>query len=585
MDYNEHRAASTDTTTTTLSTAPPSKDINEENRGKEGSTAVLEDLQVSDTQDAGANALSSPPEEQLPPPPSPSTWKLVAINVASCLAVLCVALDNTILATAIPRITDDFHALQDVGWYGSSYLLTTSAFQLLFGKFYSQFNVKWTFLSALALFEIGSLICAVAPNSIALIVGRAIAGLGSAGIFSGAQIIVAYTVPLEKRGMYTGLIGGTYGIASILGPLLGGAFTDRVTWRWCFYINLPIGAVTAVLNLLLFKVPAGEPRPSIGFKARLLQFDPVGSILFIPSIICLLLALQWGGTIYPWSSGRVIALFVVFGVTIIAFTVVQWWVGNDATVPKRIVFRRTISFGSLFGFCLGGAFFIVVYYVPIWFQAVHGVSPMQSGINNIPLIMAQVVGTVGSGIATVAIGHYMPFVYGSVVLMSIGAGLLTTFHVHTPSSQWIGYQIIFGLGVGLGFQQPITAAQAILPMADIAAGCTAVLFFQLLGGTLLVSIGQNLFTNELSSGLSKISGVDAAELIQEGVGSIRTNLSGNSIAEALVVYNGAITKAFQASMILACISALGALGMEWKSVKAPKSKPADEQADGEKVYF
>lgn len=172
-------------------------------------------------------------------PQLPSTSKLLVINLASCIAVLCVALDNTIIATAIPRITDQFKALDDVGWYGSSYLLTTCAFQLLFGKFYANFNVKWVFLIALALFELGSLICGAAPNSLALIVGRAIAGLGSAGIFSGAQIICAYTVPLEKRAIYTGLIGGTYGLAGVIGPLLGGALTDHATWRWCFYINLP----------------------------------------------------------------------------------------------------------------------------------------------------------------------------------------------------------------------------------------------------------------------------------------------------------------------------------------------------------
>ena len=219
----------------------------------------------------------------------------------------------------------------------------------------------------------------------------------------------------------------------------------------------------------------------------------------------------------------------------------------------------------------------MVYYLPIWFQAVHGVSPMRSGIDNIPLIMSQVVGTIGSGIATVAIGYYMPFIYGSVVLMSIGAGMLTTFAVHTPSSQWIGYQVIFGLGVGLGFQQPIMAAQAVLPLADIPAGCTAVLFFQLLGGTLMVSIGQNLFTNRLSDGLSKIPGVDAVQVIQEGVTSLRTLIPSDAITQALVVYNNAITKTFQASLILACLSVLGALGMEWGSVKAPKSQVREEQ--------
>lgn len=243
-DYErDHEAASTATTTTTIVSSTPSRvdesKIINNNTSKDNLAAITTTMADSSPEMSDQKNEDLSASAPVSVPPTPSTWKLVAINLASCLAVLCVALDNTIIATAIPRITDDFHALNDVGWYGSSYLLTTSAFQLLFGKFYSQFNVKWTFLSALALFEIGSLICGAAPNSVALIVGRAIAGLGSAGIFSGAQIIVAYTVPLEKRGMYTGLIGGTYGIASILGPLLGGAFTDHATWRWCFYINLP----------------------------------------------------------------------------------------------------------------------------------------------------------------------------------------------------------------------------------------------------------------------------------------------------------------------------------------------------------
>lgn len=170
----------------------------------------------------------------------PGGFKLALISLALCLSVLLVALDNSIIATAIPKITDDFHSLQDVGWYGAAYMLTTASLQLLFGKFYSFFSIKWVYLGAIGVFELGSLVCGVAPNSTALIIGRAIAGVGSAGIFSEALIILAYSVPLAKRPIFTGLVGSMYGISSVAGPLLGGAFTDHVTWRWCFYINLPI---------------------------------------------------------------------------------------------------------------------------------------------------------------------------------------------------------------------------------------------------------------------------------------------------------------------------------------------------------
>ena len=310
----------------------------------------------------------------------PKSTQLVLITVALCLSVFCMALDNTIISTAIPRITDDFHALDDVGWYGSSYLLCTCAFQLFYGKLYTFFSVKWIYLIAILIFEIGSAVCGAAPNSTALIIGRAVAGLGSAGIFTGAILIVANTVPLRKRPTYTGLIGGMYGIASVAGPLMGGAFTDKVTWRWCFYINLPIGAITMAF-IVFFYHPTKAARAStldVGWKAKLQQFDIFGTLVFLPMIVCLLLALQWGGSQYPWSDGRIIALLVVFGVLTCIFIGIQFWKKDFATVPPRILSQRSIAAGSWFAFCLGAAFFVFVYYLPIWFQAIKGVSAVKS---------------------------------------------------------------------------------------------------------------------------------------------------------------------------------------------------------------
>ncbi|MCJ1306389.1 MFS sugar transporter [Agyrium rufum] len=550
-----------------VSTTEPSlkDDIDEKTRDEE---IPIEDLATEEKLDA---ETEKPMVDDENPENYPSGVKLLTVVIGLCLAVFLVALDNTIIATAIPRITDQFKALEDVGWYASAYLLTTCSFQLLFGKFYTFFSIKWVFLTAIGIFELGSLICATAPSSTALIVGRAIAGLGSAGIFSGALIIIAYSVPLVKRPIYTGLIGGMYGIASVAGPLMGGAFTDHVSWRWCFYINLPIGAVTFALIVLFFKSPQRQKEGSIGFKARLQQFDPIGTVLFVPAIICLLLALQWGGTKYEWSSARIIVLFILFGVLIIGFLVVQWWKGENATVPPRIMNQRSMIGCALFAICLGGAFFIQIYYLPIWFQAIKGTTATESGIRNLPLILGQVIASVLAGVLITNLGYYTPFLYGSVVLMSIGGGLITTFQVSTGHAEWIGYQVIFGLGTGLGFQQPILAAQTVLKLEDVSIGVACLLFIQLLGGALFVSVANNLFNvNLVKNVVASVPSIDPQILSQSGATSLRSIISAADLPAVLVAYNSALYKTFQLSLILGCLAAIGLPLIEWKSVKGKK---------------
>ncbi|KAH8675576.1 major facilitator superfamily domain-containing protein [Xylariales sp. PMI_506] len=500
--------------------------------------------------------------------PYPAGLKLFLITLALCLSVFLVALDNSIIATAIPKITDEFHSLTDVGWYGSAYLLTTAALQLLFGKFYTFLSIKWVYLVAIVIFEVGSLICGVAQNSVTLIIGRAVAGLGSAGIFSGALLILAHSVPLVKRPIYSGLIGGMYGIASVAGPLLGGVFTDKVTWRWCFFINLPIGAVTLLVILFFFPDPTLPKPKDETLLERVNRFDPIGTIIFMPAVVCLLLALQWGGTTYAWNSGRIIALFVVFAVLLMVWFFIQYRQKENATVPAHIIKNRTVWSSSMFAFGVGSAFFLLVYYIPVWFQAVQGVSAVNSGIRNLPMLISVVITSIFAGGLVTALGHYAPFMIAGTILMSVGAGLLTTFNPTIPTGHWIGFQIIFGAGVGFGMQQPMMAVQTALDIKDVPTGTSVVVFLQTLGGALFVSVAQNIFTNQLVQSLATDApDVSSALVLATGATGLKDVIPAEYLAGVILAYSTAITKAFYVSVGLAVFTVFGSVTVPWLSVK------------------
>ncbi|KAL2039379.1 hypothetical protein N7G274_008047 [Stereocaulon virgatum] len=498
----------------------------------------------------------------------PHGFKLALVVIALILSIFLVSLDMTIVATAIPRITDEFHSLNDVGWYGSAFFLTTASFQSTWGKAYKYFQLKPAFLASIAIFEIGSLICGIAQNSKTLIIGRAIAGMGAAGIGSGAYTIIAFAVPPARRPAFTGILGATYGCASVIGPLLGGVFTTHATWRWCFYINLPIGGVSVVVIMLFFQPPAGAKPMKADWKEKFLQMDPLGTATITAAVVCYILALQWGGTTKTWNSSPVIGTLVGFVLLLAVFGLVEWKMGDRAVLQGRFLKQRAILVNLIYVFFFAGSFFALLYYLPIYFQSVDGVSASESGIRNLPLILALSIFTILSGGLITAYGIYVPFLLAGSALATIGAGLMYTLDIGSPSSHWISYQVLAGIGIGLSLQVPIIANQAFVSMSEISSITAITLFFQTIGGAFFVSAGQTAFTNRLLVRVPITApGVSPSLVVATGATQLRSVFSEADLPGVLIAYMDGLKISFALAIALGGITLPVALCAKWRNVK------------------
>ncbi|KAK8057326.1 hypothetical protein PG996_011263 [Apiospora saccharicola] len=543
-----------------------------------------------------SSSVSGDPEKSQVDPPTTTTPEapgmyglpLFALTSALSMAVFLVAMDVNVIATAVPHITGEFRSLEDVGWYGSAFLMTTCGFQVLFGRIYTIFQAKWVFVSAILVFMVGSLVAALASSSTIFIVGRAIQGMGTSGILSGGLIIIAQVVPLRMRSFIGGAIGAMEGVAMISAPVLGGVLTDRLNWRWCFYINLPIGGFVLIVVFLFLRIPEAN-RPQAAKKATFLQtmyqLDVIGAALLMPPIICLLLALQDGGTGHSWNNPRVIGLLITSVVLFGVFGYSQHRHADVAMIPFRLIKQRSVLAGFWYILCTSSALVIMTYFLPLWFQVVKGASAIQSGVGLLPMLLGVIFCVIISGFAVSWLGYYTPFMILGTVLMSVGAGLLTTITPDTSKVLLILFPVLFGAGIGVGFQQPIIGCQAALPKEDIPVGTSIIVFGQTIGAAVVLSAGDSVFQTRLTANIKEyldISLENSAQILQSGPNSMINTLAPEQLPILIAAVNKTMNQVFYVALVMAALSVFGALGMEWRSVKNP-SKEKDKEGMRSKI--
>ena len=506
-----------------------------------------------------------------------SNGRLAATMVVLFLGMFTANLDSTILATAVPKITEEFESLADIGWYGSSAFLTFAAFQTCWGKAFKYFQIKWTYITAIFIFELGSLVCAIAQNSATLIVGRSIAGIGGAGLTTGTFVVIGYTVVEELRPAFMGVLGATYALASFIGPIVGGAFTQGITWRWCFWLNLPIGGLAFVLFFVFFRTPVHAKPLEAPWKEKILQLDPLGSALILSSVTCYLLALQWGGLTRSWSDSTVIGTLIGFVVLAIACAMNEVWMGERASIIPRLLKKRRILVNQFVVFLNSGGLFILIYYLPIYFQALRGDSPLQSGVNNLPFLIGGVF-SMASGVVLSATNQWIPFMAPSAALSTIGAGLIYMFDVDTPTGEWVGYQLLAGAGAGFVSQIPIMANTSIVDMVDMSSVSAMTLLFQLLGGSFSVSAAQSVFGNLLLGRIEETApDISQSRILTTGASDLRGAFTSEELPFILEAYTDAFKGAVAVAIAMMAASTLAALCAKWERLR-PEVPQVEESA-------
>ncbi|MFF1381056.1 DHA2 family efflux MFS transporter permease subunit [Streptomyces sp. NPDC058308] len=507
------------------------------------------------TQDAGARPAGQGPGSS----PGrggnghPSGGVLVSIG-ALLLGMLLAALDQTIVSTALPTIVSELGGMDHLSWVVTAYMLAATAATPLWGKLGDQYGRKKLFQTAIVLFLVGSALCGMAQNMPQLIGFRALQGLGGGGLMVLSMAIVGDIVSPRERGKYQGLFGAVFGATSVLGPLLGGLFTEHLSWRWVFYVNLPIGVIALLVIATTLHIPVRETRHTI---------DYLGTFLIASVATCLVLVASLGGTTWAWGSPRIIGL-AVLGVVLAAVFVAVERRAVEPVLPLKLFRIRTFTLSAVISFIVGFAMFGAMTYLPTFLQVVQGVTPTMSGVHMLPMVAGMLLSTTASGQIVSRTGRWKVFPVAGTAVTTIGLLLLHRLDEHSGTGEMSAYFFVFGLGLGLVMQVLVLIVQNAVSYEDLGVATSGATFFRSIGASFGVAIFGTVFTNRLGD---KLTDALAGQQLPPGL-SVRTleadprgisRLPAELRPSALHAYASSITDVF----LYAAPVALAAFVLAW----------------------